>query len=666
MTKPIDKLLLLVDKINIAEKIDEEKLKQIGEDVVTGYEIDRDSRREWEKRCEEAIKFCKQIVKNKNFPWKDSSNVVYPLLTIAANAFAARTYPEIVKDGDKLVKFNISGEDPENAKQIRANRLSAYISWQLLVQGDSWETDLDKLLHQLPIVGTCFRKQYYDTRLKLPQSDLCSIMDIVVNNLAPSLDKAPRITHRMYFTSNDIIERIRSGLFLDIDVKDLEKSEGNDNVFRTDLDSPGYDTRDIVSMYEFVEQHTFLDLDGDGYQEPYIVVVHLDSKRVLGLYKRFDELRDVALNDKEEILYIKPKMYFTDYHFIHDPDGGFYSLGFGHILFPVNKAINSLINQLIDAGTLANTSSGIISKQLRLKGGNLKLNLGEYVQADAGTTGRIADSIYQFQFKDPSAVLFQLLGLLIDAAEKMASINDVMTGQALPQNSPSGSTAELSQNGLKVFNSISLRLYRSLKKEFKNIFCLDREYADQQQYFNYSDSQLAVYEQDFEDESLDICPVANPQMDSSAQKMLQANSLLLLMQNPSVLPFLNIPGALIEYFRSLGVKEESITQLVVVPDPNNQKPSPEEVANQIEAQQNMIENEIKMEQETTKRMGLQIKADEIKRKYDIKKDESQEKEMKMLADSDLKRAQVEHMDRKLDIEEVKARAALRKSNSNND
>jgi chaperonin GroES len=659
MNKPIDKLLALTQESNIASKLDDQQLAAMGEQVVSNYEVDRKSRSEWEKRCEEAIKFCKQMVPKKTFPWAGASNVVFPLLTTAANSFAARTYPEIVKDGDHLVKFNVSGEDPDGSKQLRANRLSKFISWQLLVEGDSWETDLDKLLHQLPIVGTCFRKQYFDSRLNIPCSDLCNIADIVVNNNVPSLEKAHRISHRVYLSKNDIIEKMRSGLYIDLDVKDLEKSQGTEHTIDTDLDHNMFDPNDSNPMYECIEQHTYFDLDGDDYEEPYIIFVHIASKKVLGLYPRFDPYTDISLSDKEEITYIKPKHHFTDYHFIHDPDGGFYSLGFGHILYPVNKAINSLMNQLIDSGTLANTNSGIFSRQLRLKGGNIKLHLGEFVQADAGTTGRIADSIYQFQFKDPSPVLLNLLSLLIESAKEMASINDIMSGTALPQNAATGATSEIAQNGLKMFNSISLRLYRSLKKEFKIIYDLNKSSITDEVYFNYNDSKNAIAKSDFEDTSLDIIPVADPKMDSSSQKLMQANSLLLLMQNPAVTNFVNVPNALIEYFRALGVKEESITNMVVVPDPNNPPPpDPKMIEAQVKAQQSMIDNQIKMEQETTKRMGLQVKASEIDRKYKIKENESDEKSAKMLADVVLKQATAQHMSQKLDIENKKVDAML--------
>lgn len=663
----IDKLLGLLEGQNVAKKLKASKRKEIADNVIEGYKIDRRSRQEWEARCEEAIKFAKQITPPKSFPWEGASNVVFPLLTVASNVFAARTYPEIVKEG-RIVKTAVIGSDPDGSKMERADRVSSHMSYQRLVESDTWEPDLDKLLHILPIIGVCFRKVYYDPINDITQSDLCSPQDIVLNHTEPSLDKAYRVTHRYSLNKNEILEKIRNGYFINFDVDNLETLPQEDH-WDTNLD-------DLTTLdheennnqkCEFLEVHTFLDLDGDGYEEPWIVVVDKANRETLGIYPRFDP-EGIKTDEKGTILKITPIQYFVDYHFLPSPDGGFYSLGYGHIMYPLNQAINSLINQLIDSGTLSNTNSGLVARNLKIKGGSLNLKMGEWVPVDPGTTGRLQDSVFPFQFKDPSPVLLQLLGLVINSAKEIASINEVITGEAKPQNSPAHSVMELSNQGMKLFSSIAKRLYRSLKKEFGLIYKLNGEFLDQESYFNYHDKKMAIVKQDYNDDDIDIAPIADPQMSSDIQRTMQANAITQLLQNQAILPELKINNVVREFFESLKIPEEKVNEFVFTPEEKaqmqqQQGPNPEMMKMQLETQKMQKDFEVKMAQVERANRELELKYLDLMKKYEIKDAETAEKQARMQADANFKNAQADNMDAKLDIERDKVEVMKRKVKS---
>lgn len=664
----VDKLFSLLEAENIAKKLSADDRKKIADDIIRGYKIDRESRSEWEARCVEAIKFAKQITKPKSFPFDGASNVIFPLLTIAANTFAARVYPEIVKEG-RIVKGLVLGADPDGSKSDRANRVSSHMSYQRLIQSETWESDLDQLLHILPIIGVCFRKVYFDPVTGMPQSDLCSPQDIVLNHTEKSIEKAYRVTHRYTLNKNEIYEKMRSGYFIKMDMDKLQVMPLED-IWQTSLDDNAHyepDEDNNNQKLEILEVHTYLDLDKDGYEEPWIVVVDKANREVLGIYPRFDQ-DDINVDDEGNLVSITPINYFVDSHFLPSPDGGFYSLGYGHVLYPLNSAINSLMNQLIDSGTLANTNSGLIGRNLKIKGGSLKVKMGEYIPVEVGTTGRIQDSVFPFQFKDPSPTILQLLGLVINSAKEIASINDVLTGEAKPQNSPAHSVMELSNQGMKVFSSITKRLYKSLKKEFKLLYKLNSEYLDQDEYFNYHDRPMAISQQDYNMEGVDIVPIADPNMSSDVQRTLQAQAMAQLMQNQHILPEMKINNVVREFFEALKVPEEKIDQFVFTPEEKmqmmqaqGQQPNPEMLKIQLDMEKAQKDFEVKMAQVERANRELELKYLDLMKKYELKDAETAEKQARMMADAKFKQAQADTMDDKLEIERDKVEVMRQKA-----
>jgi chaperonin GroES len=547
-----EKLLKFYESKNIAEELDDELLAKIGQRVCQDFDTDEGSRQEWLKMNEEAIKIAKQVLEEKSTPWPNAANVKYPLITSAVISFASRTYPELVR-GDKVVQVGVIGPDEDGQKEQLARRVSDHMSYQLLVESPNWETDTDKLLTILPLMGLVYRKSYFDHFSNIPASDLCLPDKITINNSAKSLESARRVTHQLDLYQNDIIERVRMGFYSDIDLDKIRENEGED-------DDP---------VYEFVEQHRYWDLDDDGYQEPYIITVHYKSQTVFRIKARF-ELDDIIFNDKGKIARIPATNYFTDYHFLRSPDGSFHSMGYGALLYPINETINTTINQLLDAGTLEIRAPGLITKRFRNLKGNQTFRLGEYKMVDVPDNMAIANGIYRLPTPSPSPVLFQLLGMMVNAGKELASITDIMEGNQPTQNSPATTVLALLEQGLKDQKAILKRLYRSFTKEFQKLAFLNKKYLDNATYFNLFTGEGHVSRNDYADKKLLIFPAADPTMSSDAQRLARAQALMQGINMPEV----NRREVLLRYLDALQVP---MKEKILNPPPDPNAPPPPEV-----------------------------------------------------------------------------------------
>jgi chaperonin GroES len=547
-----EKLLKFYESKNIAEELDDELLAKIGQRVCQDFDTDEMSRQEWLKMNEEAIKIAKQVLEEKSTPWPNAANVKYPLITSAVISFASRTYPELVR-GDKVVQVGVIGPDEDGQKEQLARRVSDHMSYQLLVESPNWETDTDKLLTILPLMGLVYRKSYFDHFSNIPASDLCLPDKITINNSAKSLESARRVTHQLDLYQNDIIERVRMGFYSDIDLDKIRENEGED-------DDP---------VYEFVEQHRYWDLDDDGYQEPYIITVHYKSQTVFRIKARF-ELDDIIFNDKGKIARIPATNYFTDYHFLRSPDGSFHSMGYGALLYPINETINTTINQLLDAGTLEIRAPGLITKRFRNLKGNQTFRLGEYKMVDVPDNMAIANGIYRLPTPSPSPVLFQLLGMMVNAGKELASITDIMEGNQPTQNSPATTVLALLEQGLKDQKAILKRLYRSFTKEFQKLAFLNKKYLDNATYFNLFTGEGHVSRNDYADKKLLIFPAADPTMSSDAQRLARAQALMQGINMPEV----NRREVLLRYLDALQVP---MKEKILNPPPDPNAPPPPEV-----------------------------------------------------------------------------------------
>lgn len=519
--RDIEELMVLP---NIMEVLTDEESSVIGNLVVEGFNDDLDSMSDWLDEAEASLEQAMLIPKEKNHPWPGAANVKYPLIAQSSLQFSALTAPEIIRN-DRVVEAHTVGEDPDGRKEQRAKRIAQHMSYQLLIEDDSWSIGLDKLLPMLSIVGTVHKKTWFNPIDKKNVSELCSYDSFVINNMVESLPKARRATHILRKHKNEIMENIRAGLY---------KLDNLEILFpKMDDDSEPivHDLRD--EFQELLEQHCYMDLDGDGYEEPYVITVHKATQTVLRIVARFDP-EGITRNDSGEIVRIRPVQYFTDYHFLPSPDGSYFSMGFGKLLKPLNETINTTINQLLDSGTLANLQGGFVGKGLRLKGGELRLQPGEWKKIDMGVGTDIKNNIVPIPYKEPSLVLFQLLGSMVEAGKQLSSVTDIALGQQDAQNAPATSILALVEQGLKVFTSIQRRIHRSLKKEFEKLYRLNRLFLDPETYFRTMDSQSAILREDYEDASMDVHPVSDPNLSSDAQRLARTQALLALVGTPGV------------------------------------------------------------------------------------------------------------------------------------
>lgn len=607
----IDDILYLQ---NIADKLSKDDLGKIGQDVTKTYNTDKNSRFKWEQMTKKVIKLASLEKERKDTPWMNASNVKTSIIATCCLQFAAKTYPEIIRNG-KVVSISVVGSDPDNTKQDAAQIIAQFMNHQVLVENDFWEDHLDKLLHNLPLTGVSFKKTYYNPMKKANISELCSFDEVFIHNNIKSLEGARRVTHLIKQHKNEIVERINYGLYSDVE----------DSL----LDNPGM-AEEGDEDHTVLEQHRYLDLDGDGYEEPYVVTVLERSSKVLRIIARYDS-EDIIRSPRGAIRRIRPVQYFTDFHCIPNPDGSYWSLGFGHLLYNTVESINSVQNQLIDAGTLSNLQTGIAGRGLRIKGGEFKVKPGNIVRLDAATNGPIRDEIHMLDFKPPSPVLLQLLGILTQDAKELSSMTEPNTGTAEVQNVAQNVMSSQIEQGAKVFTGIQRRLFRGLKKEFEKLYRLNSIFLEPQSEFLIGKDQHALSAEDFKLENIALKPVADPTVSSDAQRRMRAGQLAQLFDNQIIAGQMNPYHCALEMVEQL--YPDKATQFVIAPKPD--APPPLEVL-QFQSEQHDKENQQKLDQD-----ALILKAGDQKIKAHLADHEARKMDaerIKLLAEAEAARA----------------------------
>ncbi|MDY6893833.1 MAG: hypothetical protein SVO01_00220 [Thermotogota bacterium] len=506
--------------VNLAPKQPKEVISDLTTKVLEGYKLDLDSRADWEKLNTQIIDLAKLLVKKKTFAGEVVANVKFPLIINACIQFAARAYPEIVK-GNEIVKGKVIGNDPEGTKADRAKRICDFMSFQVLNEMNDWEEGVDQLLFTLPAIGCVFKKSYFDSIERRNISETVFADDVIVNYKVESLERAPRISHRIYLYHNEIVERINSGVFIDFDIDELGQATDPDG--NSDEETP----------HLFIEQHRWYDLDQDGYQEPYIVTIHLESQKLVRIVPRF--ATDGIIRESDEngvpkpdgkIIKIIPEQYFTRYIFMPSIDGGFYGMGFGSLLMSTNSAINTLINQLLDAGTLSNRQSGFLGRGLKIgRGKSVQLKAGEWKHIES-TGEDIKKNVFPMQVREPSRTLFSLLGLLIESGKELAGMTEILAGNSPGANVPAESVVALIEQGLQVYSAVHKRIYRAQYKEFSKIRRLNALYLDQMTYQLVLDDEQADIQADFATNDFDVVPVADPNNTTMMQRLMKAKAML--------------------------------------------------------------------------------------------------------------------------------------------
>lgn len=552
---------------DISAMLDEPTLARIGYDVVEDYRRDCADRSEWEEVVQRALKRAAQEKRDlTGAPPYRKANIDYPILTVAAYQFNARAYPAICKAGN-MVRIKTIGSDrgrpmlddqgqpmvmlgdqamsqqqaaemlaqlqaqqppqeegapppqmpqpqpawevPPGAKQSRATRVADYLNVYLEFRMDDWEEDTDQMLTQIPTVGCGFRKCWWADGKE--HHAYVPALDLIVPQSAKSLKTTPRITERM----NDVYpyqikRRIAAGEYRDVTLI----PEGDD------AEAPRL----------LLEQHRYLDLDGDGADEPYIVTVDERTSEVLRIEANYGPDDIILADDNATVLRIERTSYYVKYPFLPDPKGGFYDIGFGHLTEQLGDVINAAINQMLDAGHAQIAGGGFIAAGLRLQSNNrsevIRWMPGEYKTVQVSGTD-LRSGIVERTFPNPSPIMFNLLELMLGAARDITSVKDIVTGDA-PNTAPVGTTLALIEQGLQMFTAIYKRIYRSLGEEYGVLFDNLARFGGEEvaeDYMRVLDDPKADFEADFADRDMDIKPVADPSAVTSAQRIAKAQVL---------------------------------------------------------------------------------------------------------------------------------------------
>lgn len=576
----------LVQAPNLVERFGAEDLQRIGGLVWDGYRHDLSSRSKWERRMNTSMDLAMQIQKDKSFPWPNCANVVFPLLTIAALQFSARSYANIIQ-GTDVVRYRVSS-GVSSQLQEAADRIGRHMSWQVLEEDQAWEEQHDRLLINLAIVGTSFIKSYFSAAEGHNVSELVMARDLVVNYWAKSVESAPRKTHVIPLFRNDLYERVENGTYADV------RDEAWFSSTPQHLEgTPRHDVRtgemppepDEDTPFRMLEQHRLLDLDGDGYAEPYIVTIEEGSKAVLRLVARFGDEAAVERNAAGRVRMVHAEEYFTKYGFIPAPDGGLYDLGFGTLIGPLNESVNAAINQMIDSGTMYNANGGFLGRGAKIRGGAYNIAPFSWVRVDS-TGDDLKKSMIPFEVREPSSVMFDLLGLLIQYTDRIAGTVEQMVGENPGQNTKAQTSANTLEQGMQVYSSIFKRVWRSMKEEFKKLHRLNAAYLPQSSQFGAEGKE--VRREDYRTNPNLVAPVADPNLTSQSMRVGIAQT---LREAAHSVPGYDIQEVEKNFLRA--VRVDSIERFYPGPDKVPPLPNPKLQIEQTKMQVKMQELQLK-------------------------------------------------------------------------
>ncbi len=553
----IEQLKQLAASKNIAQFLDEPELNEMGQDVCNDFDEDFGRMSHKINQWRDILDQVMQVKEEKNFPWPNASNMKYPLIAEACIEFSSNIYPEIVQP-NRIVRIQVNGEDPNGEKQARADRVEKHLNYQLTEKIKNWEPDMDALLFRIPAYGCYYKKIYFDQSKNVPVVNICSPDTVITSSGNNSLDDERRITHTLSpLSKNDVIERIRKGIFLNVDMpqKDKDTEEDDDE--------------------KFIEQHCWLDLDEDGYKEPYTITVHRESQMVFRIVARFteDDIQTVTTNrTKDVIASIEGFTHFVKYPFFRSFDGSNTDLGFGELLIPLNEQINSNINQLTDSGTLQTIQGGFLGKGIRMDSGPFRVSMGEWLPVES-RGGSLGDNIFPIPTKEPSQTLFALLGMMIDMARGLSQASKSTPGE-IPANTPATTFLGWIEEGMKVYSSIHKRIYNATKQEIRKIYRLNSLYGDPEEYEKYQDMQDVDMLEDYAFADEDISPAASPEVSTNMQRLIQAQSLIGMDRQIAQAGGLDPRAAMRRYLEA--TKQPNIEELQPPPEPVPEGPTLEQ------------------------------------------------------------------------------------------
>jgi len=552
---------------NLVNLVSDNDLSKLANEIIDSVKSDKESRSEWEKTYKDGLKYLgMKFDDSRSQPFEGSSGVIHPILAESVTQFQAQAYKELLPAKGPVKTEVIGNRNAES--EMQAERVQDFMNYYIMNIMQEYDPELDMLLFYLPLAGSAFKKVYFDTGVSRAMSKFIAPEDLVVPYEATDLFTAERVTHVISMSRNEIKKQQLNGFYADVELKGgsvaVNRSEIEEEIDEIEGMEPAYQEDRDRSVFE---THTILDLPGfedvgedgepTGLKLPYIVTVDESSRKVLRISRNYVE------GDP-----LKSKInFFVQYKFL--PGLGFYGLGLSHMIGGISKSATSILRQLIDAGTLANLPAGFKARGMRIRDEDSPLQPGEF--RDIDTTGAsLRENLIPLPIKEPSNVLMQLLGLLVESGKRFASIADTNVGD-VNQAMPVGTTVALLERGTKVMSAIHKRLHYSQRLEFQLLAKVFSEYLPQSYPYMSKNGPQEIMGQDF-DGRVDVIPVSDPNIFSQSQRITMAQELLQMVQSN---PQIHGPNGIYEAYRrmyaALGVND---IDSLLTPPPPPQPPMP--------------------------------------------------------------------------------------------
>jgi hypothetical protein len=544
---------------NLAEHLPDDVLGRLGSTLYQNYQDYKNSRKDWERSYREGLDLLGFKYDQRTEPFQGASGATHPVLAEAVTQFQSLAYKELLP-AEGPVRTQILGV-PTPEKEQQSQRVKDFMNYQIMEKMKEYEPDFDSMLFHLPLAGSAFKKVYYDEAASMACSKFVPADDLIVPYTATSLDDAESIIHRVQISENELRKQQVAGFYRDIDLKPGPVNETE--VERKERELEGQSKGRDEDVFNLLECHVHLDLEGfedmgedgepTGIKMPYVVTVEENSREILSI-KRNYEVGDPLKNKID---------YFVHFKFL--PGLGFYGFGLIHMIGGLSRTATAALRQLLDAGTLSNLPAGFKQRGIRIRDDAQSIQPGEFRDVDA-PGGNIRDAFMMLPFKEPSQTLLALMGVVVQAGQRFASIADLQVGEG-NQQAAVGTTVALLERGSRTMSAIHKRIYAALKQEFKLMSRVFKLYLPQEYPYDVVGGQRMIKQTDFDDR-VDILPVADPNIFSQTQRISLAQSELQLAQsNPQIH---NLYQAYRNMYEALGVKDiDKLLKRPQVPTPKD-------------------------------------------------------------------------------------------------
>ena len=539
---------------NLADLLPDDVLDPLGNELHVNYTDYKNSRKDWEKSYTSGLDLLGFQYENRTEPFKGASGATHPVLAEAVTQFQSLAYKELLPSGGPVRTQIVGKVDP--AKEQQAQRVKDYMNYQIMDQMKEYEAEFDQMLFYLPLAGSAFKKVYYDEIMQRAVSKFVPADDLVVPYTATSLDDAESVIHVVRMSENEVRKKQVGGFYRDIELNPahLMETELQEKEKRIEGVTKGRDER----IYTILECHINLDIEGfedvdpqtgdfTGIKLPYVVALEEGTRKVLSIRRNY-EVKDPK---KEKI------QYFVHFKFL--PGLGFYGFGLIHMIGGLSRTATAALRQLLDAGTLANLPAGFKMRGIKMRDEAQSIQPGEFRDVDA-PGGNLRDAFMMLPFKEPSQTLLALMGVVVQAGQRFASIADLQVGEG-NQQAAVGTTVALLERGSRTMSAIHKRLYASMKREFILLSRVFKLYLPPVYPYDVVGGQRQIMQTDF-DARVDILPVADPNIFSQTQRIsLAQTELQLAASNPKMH---NQYEVYRNMYEALGVKD---IDLILKPKP---------------------------------------------------------------------------------------------------